>query len=414
MKIYPLLINPFDSSQYRETTKFTGSFHEITSAKMRHEHLEERYRITGNIGAYLLYILLILLVAGAASAAVRVKDVGQLAGTGDMRLMGYGLIVGLEGTGDSPKSLYTNQSLANMLVHFGITVDGERVKSANVAAVIVTADVPPFTRENGRVDVIVASLGDAKSLQGGMLLQTTLMDIYGNVWGVAAGPISIGGFNIEAGNVSVRQNYAAVGRIPEGAILGADYVAALGNGNKLTYSLRHGDFTTANRLADAVNLRFGTGVAKALDAISIEVTVPDSFAVMQSLIPFISELEIISFEPDVTAKVVINERTGTIVIGENVSLKTVAVSHGSLSITIKSTPMVSQPQPFSRGETQSTQVPEVTIEQRGTGVIVIPGTTSVGDVAAAMNRLGVSPRDIIAIFQALKQSGALQAELVII
>ncbi len=378
------------------------------------ERREELLHITGNIGVTLLYLLLTLLFVSAASAAVRIKDVGRLAGTGELRLIGYGLVVGLEGTGDSPKSLYTNQSLANMLTRFGITVDGERVKSANVAAVIVTADVPPFTREGGRIDVIVASMGDSKSLQGGVLLQTTLNDLFGTIWGVAAGPISIGGFNIEAGNVSVRQNYAAVGRIPEGAILGSDYVAVVGGGNKLTYTLNHGDFTTANRLADAINGHFGVGVAKALDAISVEVSIPDTFAMAQSIIPFIAELETISFEPDVSAKVVINERTGTIVIGENVSLKTVAVSHGSLSITIKSTPMVSQPQPFSRGETRTEQQPEVTVEQRGTGVIVISGTTSVGDVAAAMNRLGVSPRDIIAIFQALKQSGALQAELVII
>lgn len=395
-------------------TRYTGSFYRMAGTKSNEMSPEEFAWRAGNVLTYVLYLILTLLLVSAATAAVRIKDVGRLAGAGEMRLMGYGLVVGLEGTGDSPKSLYTNQSLTNMLEHFGITVDGERVKSANVAAVIVTADVPPFTRENGRVDVIVASLGDSKSLQGGMLLQTTLSDIYGNTWGVAAGPISIGGFNIEAGNVSVRQNYAAVGRVPEGAILGADYLSAVGNGNKLTYNLRQGDFTTANRLTDAINGHFGPGVARALDAISIEVTVPDTFSLAQSLIPFIAELEMITFEPDVAAKVVINERTGTIVIGENVSLKTVAVSHGSLSITIKSTPMVSQPQPFSRGETRSEQVPEVTIEQRGTGVIVIPGTTSVGDVATAMNRLGVSPRDIIAIFQALKQSGALQAELVII
>ncbi len=413
MKMFSFPINLFYSRSDSNEVAYRGTFSRLTLSS-RERHLEEQYHFTGNVGAYILYLLLTLLLVSAASAAVRIKDVGRLAGAGEMRLMGYGLVVGLEGTGDSPKSLYTNQSLANMLEHFGITVDGERIKSANVAAVIVTADVPPFTRVNGRVDVVVASLGDAKSLQGGMLLQTTLNDIYGNTWGVAAGPISIGGFNIEAGNVSVRQNYAAVGRVPEGAILGADYAAAIGAGNKLTYTLRQGDFTTANRLTDAINDHFGLGVAKAIDAISIEITVPDTFALMQSIIPFIAELETISFEPDVAARVVINERTGTIVIGENVSLKTVAVSHGSLSITIKSTPQVSQPQPFSRGETRSEQVPEVTIEQRGTGVIVIPGTTSVGDVAAAMNRLGVSPRDIIAIFQALKQSGALQAELVII
>lgn len=414
MSSFLQIISPSKSPCSGITSRFSGSFYQPASGEKPDNWKKDPCRFAGSIGAVLLYSLLILLLVTAASAAVRIKDAGRLAGASDMRLIGYGLVVGLEGTGDSPKSLYTNQALANMLERFGITVDGERVKSANVAAVIVTADVPPFTREGGRVDVIVASLGDAKSLQGGMLLQTTMNDIYGGVWGVAAGPVSIEGFNIEAGNVSVRQNYAAVGRVPEGGILTADYNSVVANGNKLTYTLNHGDYTTANRLAEAINGRFGPDVAKALDAISIEVAIPDSFAALQSYIPFIAELETISFEPDVAAKVVINERTGTIVIGENVSLKTVAVSHGALSITIKSTPMVSQPQPFSRGETRTEQMPEVTVEQRGTGVIVIPGTTSVGDVAAAMNRLGVSPRDIIAIFQALKQSGALQAELVII
>lgn len=360
------------------------------------------------------FAIIIILVAGVASAAVRVKDAGRLAGADELRLIGYGLVVGLEGTGDSPKSLFTNQSLSNMLQRFGITVDRERVKASNVAAVIVTADVPPFTRAAGRFDVIVASMGDAKSLQGGVLLQTTLTDQTAALWGMAAGPLSIGGFNIEAGNVSVRQNYSVVGRVPDGGVLESDFTSAVGDGKLLTYSLRHGDFAAAGRLAEAVNAHFGGSVARALDAVSVEIAVPDSFATPERLVPFVAELEAITFEPDVAARVVINERTGTIVIGENVSLSTVAVSHGALSITIKSTPMVSQPPPFSRGETRTEQFQEVTVEQRGTGVVVIPGTTSVGDVAAALNRLGVTPRDIIAIFQALKQSGALQAELVII
>lgn len=356
----------------------------------------------------------LLLIASTAWGAVRVKDVGRLAGSSELRLIGYGLVVGLEGTGDSPKSLYTNQALANMLERFGITVERERVKSSNVAAVIVTAEVAPFTRTGGKFDILVASMGDAKSLQGGVLLQTVMNDPLGQPWGVAAGPISIGGFNIEAGNVSVRQNYAAVGRVPEGGVLHGDYLASLGDGKTLRYTLRHGDFATAGRLAEALNQRFQAPVARALDAVSVEVTIPDSFAAPERLVPFVAELEAITFEPDLAARVVINERTGTIVIGENVSLSTVAVSHGALSITIKNTPMVSQPQPFARGETRTEQFQEVTVEQRGTGVVVIPGTTNVGDVAAALNRLGVTPRDIIAIFQALKQSGALQAELLII
>jgi len=364
--------------------------------------------------SFYISLALVLLMAATSSGAVRIKDVGRLASSTELRLIGYGLVVGLEGTGDTPKSLFTNQSLANMLERFGITVDGSRVKSSNVAAVIVTAEVPPYTRSGGRYDVTVASMGDAKSLQGGILLQTNLADPFGATWGVASGPISIGGFNIEAGNVSVRQNYSAVGRVPEGGVLSADHIEPLGQGKTLIYTLRTGDFATSRRLAEAVNLHFASPVARATDAVSIEVTVPDTFATPDLIIPFVAELEGVSFEPDVAAKVVINERTGTIVIGDNVSLSTVAVSHGALSITIKSTANTSQPQPFSRGTTTTNQNQEVTVEQRGTGVVVIPGTTNVGDVATALNRLGVTPRDIIAIFQALKESGALQAELVII
>lgn len=362
----------------------------------------------------LVIIASILIVASSLSAAVRIKDMGNLEGSNELRLIGYGLVVGLEGTGDSPKSLFTNQALTNMLQRFGITIESDRVRASNVAAVIVTAEVPPYTRAGGHFDVIVASTGDAKSLQGGVLLQTLLADASGAMWGVASGPISIGGFNVEAGNVSVRQNYAGVGRVPQGGVMEVSFAPALSDGKNLNYLLRHGDFATARRVADAINQHFNLPVAQAVDAVSIVVTVPDTFATSGSLVPFVAEFEDVTFEPDIVAKVVINERTGTIVIGEHVSLSTVAISHGALSITIKSTPNTSQPMPYSQGQTTTNQYQEVTVEQRGTGVVVIPGTTSVGDVAAALNRLGVTPRDIIAIFQALKQSGALQAELEII
>ncbi|MFH0765771.1 MAG: flagellar basal body P-ring protein FlgI, partial [Calditrichota bacterium] len=354
------------------------------------------------------------LFAPEPALGVRVKDAGRIVGADDLRVIGYGLVVGLESTGDSPKSLFTNQSLANMLERFGIAVDGENVRAKNVASVMVSAEIPTFSRDGSRFDVLVSSLGDAKSLQGGILLQTTLTDIDGNYWAIAGGPVSIGGFNVEAGNVSVRQNYSVVGRVPAGGMLKLDLPVGLPDTTRLTYMLRNGDFTTARRMADAINTKFGSDIAAALDAVSVAVSVPDSFKDSQHIVTFIADLENVNFEPDYPARVVINERTGTIVIGQAVNIATVAVSHGALSITIKSTPMVSQPQPFSRGETVSEQYQEVTVEQHGTGVVVINGTSTVGDVATALNRLGVTPRDIIAIFQALSQSGALQAELVII
>ncbi len=359
-------------------------------------------------------VLTALILTAPSSLAVRVKDVGRFAGTDAVRLIGYGLVVGLEGTGDSPKSLFTNQSLANMLERFGINIAGERVKAKNVAGVMVTAEVAPFSRAGARFDVIVSSMGDCKTLQGGILLQTTLTDLTGDFWGVATGPISIGGFNVESGYVTVRQNYTVVGRVPDGGMLKRDVSSGIKETAHLTYMLRNGDFTTAQRLAEAVNLRFNDSIAVALDAVSVDIAVPDSFASPEQIVPFLAEVENVHFDPDVAARVVINERTGTIVIGEQVNISTVAISHGSLSITIKSTPMVSQPPPFSLGTTQTEQYQEVTVEERGTGVVVIPGTSTVADVAKALNTLGVAPRDIIAIFQALNRSGALQAELVII
>jgi len=349
-----------------------------------------------------------------APAQVRLKDLGRFVSAGGVQLIGYGLVVGLDRSGDSPKSLFTNQALVNMLERFGIAVDGERVRAQNVAAVMVTANVPPYTRAGGKVDVLVSSIGDAKSLQGGVLLQTTLSDLEGGFWGVGSGPVNIGGFNIEAGMVSVRQNHSNVGRIPDGCILDRDVGTGLADSTRLTFSLRNGDFTTARRVAEAVNLRFGAEIARPLDAVSVEVAVPDSFSLVGKSVTFAAELENVSLVPDIAAKVVINERTGTIVIGEKVSLSTVAVSHGSLSITIKGAPMVSQPMAFSQGTTQTVPLQEITVEQQGTGMVTLPGATTVGDVATALNRLGVSPRDMVAIFQALKESGALQAELVVI
>ena len=347
-------------------------------------------------------------------SAVRMKDLGRWNGAEELRLIGYGLVVGLEGTGDSPKSLFTHQSLANMLLRFGIAVDRDKVKSTNVAAVMVTAEVPPFRRKGDRFDVIVSLLGDAKSLQGGVLLQTTLSDMEGKVWGLASGPLSIGGFNVEAGNVSVRQNYAAVGRVPNGGVLSADLLYPIAQSQGLEFILYEGDFTTVRRLVEAINSTMGYSFASARDKNTIQIQPPFAPDQTDSLIGFIAQLEAITVEPDLPARVVVNERTGTIVIGEQVTISTVAVSHGALSITIKSVPMVSQPPPFSPGETRREQYQEVTVEQQGTGVVVIPTTTTVGDVATALNRLGVTPRDIIAILQSLKEAGALKAQLIIL
>ncbi len=367
-----------------------------------------------SLSVRVLMVFLMMMVLTSSADAARVKDLGRLSGTQDLRLLGYGLIVGLESTGDSKKSLFTNQSLTNMLERFGIAVDGEKVNAKNVAAVMVTAEVSSFNKEGGRFDVLVSSLGDAKSLQGGVLLQTTMSDLTGKLWGVATGPVSIGGFNIEAGNVSVRKNYTAVGRVPEGGMLMNDVSTGITDTTNLVYLLREGDFTTAKRMVVALNNYFGDNLAKAIDPVSISIAVPDSLATSAGVVSFIADVENVRFDPDNPARIIINERTGTIVIGEEVTISTVAISHGTLQIQIKSTPSTSQPQAFSAGETVSETVSDISIKEESTGVVVIPQTSTVGDIATALNRLGVTPRDIISIFQALNRAGALQAELVII
>ncbi len=360
-------------------------------------------------------IVLLLFVSTCAAAQVRVKDVARLSGAEGVSVIGYGLVIGLDRTGDSQKSLFTNQSLANLLERFGIAVDGDKVRSKNVAAVMVTADVPAFARSGGQFDVTVSSLGDAKSLQGGILLQTTLTDLNGTVWATASGALIIGGFSIETDQVSVRENHPLVGRIPSGGVLKRDLRVGLEDNNRLTFMLNNGDFTTVENMANAINAALGPGLATAVDAKSVTVDVPIEFAMPSKIVNFIAAVESVEFTPDVAAKVVINERTGTIIIGRKVSLSPVAVSHGALSITVKAAPVVSQALPFAPGgKTVQEQIQEVLVEQRDTGVVALPGASTVGDVATALNRLGLSPRDIIAIFQALKQAGALQAELIII
>lgn len=368
-----------------------------------------------------LIVLSTLILLGGAdipvclSAGVRIKDVSKLAGVEEVRLIGYGLVVGLDRTGDSQSSMFTNQSLANMLERFGIAVDGTKVRSRNVAAVMVTADVPPFSRTGNRFDVTVSSLGDSKSLSGGVLLQTTLSDLAGQLWAIAAGPVAIGGFSIQTEGMSVQENHPVVGRIPGGGVLRKDLVSGLPETNRLTFSLNNSDFTTARNMSDAINIKHDDVIAIPVDGKTVAIDVPAMYASPSKIVNFIAEIENIEFVADISARVVINERTGTIVIGNNVSLSPVAISHGSLSITIKSTPAISQALPFAPGgRTVTEKVQEITVEQRDTGVIAMPGAATVGEISSLLNRLGVNPRDIIAIFQALKQAGALQAELVII
>jgi flagellar P-ring protein precursor FlgI len=347
-------------------------------------------------------------ILNLCQAQTRLKDIARLEGSGSVSVIGYGLVIGLNGTGDRYRTPFTEQSLANMLDRFGITINPEDTRLRNVAAVMVTAEITPYIRPGSRFDVTVSSIGDATSLAGGTLIPTPLSDLSGTVWANGQGPISVGGFNIQAGRVAARKNYTVVGRIPNGGVALRGQEGSTIDEGTLRFNLINPDFTTAQRVADAFNTQFGSDVAYALDATSVEVT-------GNRRVEFIAAAEALMVDVDVPARVVINERTGTVVVGENVQLRPAAITHGSISIAIQSAPVISQPGPFtSSGRTVVQPLDRVTVNESQTPMVAVPAGTTVGEIAAALNTLGVTPVDLIAIFQALKEAGSLQAELVII
>lgn len=363
------------------------------------------------------FILVIIFIVTALCpswlGAVRIKDIADIKGVRENQLVGYGLVVGLDGTGDGKKSLFTVQSMATMLEKMGITVNASDIAVSNVAAVMVTAQLPPFAKPGGRIDVLVNSIGDAKNLQGGTLLMTPLKAANGHVYAVAQGPVNTGGFSAEGEAGSVQKNFPTVGRVIGGALVEREVNINLNSHRNLTLSLRRPDFTTVTRMADAINGLFYERVAFAQDAGTVEIKVP--MAYLGNIVGLVAMIEKLDVEPDITAKVIINERTGTVVMGDKVRINTIAIAHGNLSIVIKESAQVSQPPPFSeRGETVVTPQSNVNVEEGESQVVLMPSGANIGDVVSALNALGVSPRDLIAIFQAIKAAGALQAELEVI
>ncbi len=360
-----------------------------------------------------LALLLVLAVQGTAFGAVRLKDIASFKGTEALDLIGYGIVVGLDGTGDGNRSLFTLRSVENMLKRFGIKLEPGQIKPKNVAAVMVTAALPASAQPGDRVDVTVSSLGDAGSLMGGMLLMTPLTDREGrNVMVRAQGPVSIGGFNFAAGGSSIRKNYTLVGRVPDGGTVEeAPGLSMLHNGD-LLLSLKHEDFTNARRVTEAINTAFGEELASAPSAGLVRVALPADYSEGDKLVEMASIIENLEIEPDLRARVVINERTGTVVVGERVRLSPVAVAHGNLSVIIKS--QQSSQTDIYAGYSALEQQNEITVSSEEARLIVMEDMAEVNSVAQALNTLGVSPRDIISIFQLLKEAGALQAELVII
>ena len=345
---------------------------------------------------------------------VRIKDIADIKGVRQNQLVGYGLVVGLNGTGDSDDAVFTIQSMASMLEKMGVTVKAEDIEVDNVAAVMVTADLPAFARTGSRIDVLVSSMGDAENLQGGTLLFTPLKAADQQVYAVAQGPVSTGGFVVgSASGSGVQKNFPTVGRVVNGALIEKEIPNKFNQKQSLTLTLHSPDFTTSSRVARAINIAFYDQIARTHDAGTIEVKVPGKY--MGNVVALVTMIESLGVTPDTVSKVIINERTGTVVMGENVRISTVAIAHGNLSIEIKEDSNVSQPLPFSRrGETVVTPDSEVLVQEGNNPIFLVNSGVSIAAVVKALNALGVSPRDLIAIFQALKAAGALQAELEII
>ncbi len=350
----------------------------------------------------------------AEAAVVRIKDICSFQSEREDDLIGYGLVIGLDGTGDGNSTKFTIQSLANMMERMGLTVDKDKIKVKNVASVMVTARLSSQQPEGSYIDVTVSSVGDASSLQAGTLLMTPLASTDGTVHATAQGPISIGGFNVQAdeGN-RIFNNYTLVGRVPNGARITNPIQKINSGNNEIVLSLQNADFTTAERISERINIKYGF-TSYAVNGGTVRVLVPDSMANEQNKIKFISDVGQLQIVPDHIARVVINEKTGTIVVGQNVVIEPVAVAHGTITVDIQSSPVISQPVPFSDGETVISSQPQININDEPAHVLNIEEAVQLSDIAKALNSIGATPRDIIAIFQALKQAGALRAELVIL
>jgi len=347
-------------------------------------------------------------------APARIKDVANVQGIAPVPLIGYGLVVGLNKTGDRRQTIFSAQTLANMLTRMGVLVPGDQIRIENVAAVLVTAELPAFAREGTRLDVTASSVGDARSLQGGTLLATALRTPDNTVAVLAQGPLSLGAFGAGTGDNNVQVNHLTVGRVPGGGLVQVSPRRELDFGSTMTLSLREPDFATARRLAEAINSELGEGVARALDSAAVAVTVPNEYK--SAPVALVARLETLQIAIDAPARVVINERTGTVVVGAGVRLGAAAVAHGNLSVRISTRFEVSQPNPLSRqGETTVVPQEQVDVQEDSAQLIVLAGDGATLDaVVRALNALGATPRDIIAIMQALKTAGALRAELVII
>ena len=364
----------------------------------------------GTLKIALAALVALACAASAAEATSRIKDLASIEGIRQNQLIGYGLVVGLDGTGDTLNNApFTKQSLQAMLERLGVNIRGQQIRTGNVAAVMVTANLPPFATQGTRIDVTASAMGDAKSLNGGTLLVTPLLGADGNVYAVAQGSLSIGGFQAQGQAASITRGVPTVGQMPNGAIIEREIEFSLNSMGQLRLALRNPDFTTAKRIAVAINDYMGMPVAQPLDPSSVQLTLPKKLH--ENVVEMLTDIEQLQVEPDESAKIVIDERSGVIVIGRDVRVSTVAVAQGNLTVTITEAPQVSQPAPLSRGRTTVVPRTRVGVQEEGRGLAMVQEGVSLQQIVDGLNALGIGPRDLITILQAIKAAGAIQADI---
>ena len=357
-------------------------------------------------------VLASLCLTWAAPAwAVRIKDIATFSGVRDNQLIGYGLVVGLAGTGDKKDSVFTISSIKNMMDKMGVGVKSSALKVKNVASVMVTAKMPVSAKPGTRLDVTVSSVGDATSLMGGVLLQTALKGVDGQIYSLAQGPLTVGGFSAQGNAAGSTKNVTTVGIIPGGGIVERGSPFEFNQQDKLTLNLRTADFSTAQQIAERLNQAMGGPFARAEDASSVHVTVPPQHK--NNLVPLMASVENLEVNPDTPARVVVDEKTGTVVLGRDVRISHAAIAHGNLQITVQESEQVSQPGPFSQGQTVVTPQPDMNIREEKRTLVIVEGAT-LQELVDGLNSIGATPRDLISILRTLQVSGSLHAELEVI
>ncbi|TVR08130.1 MAG: flagellar basal body P-ring protein FlgI [Salinarimonadaceae bacterium] len=373
-------------------------------------YLRKLLAVAALVASCLLAPLALADVARPLSSMSRIKDLAQVEGVRQNQLVGYGLVVGLQGTGDTlNNSPFTRQSLTAMLERLGVNTRGANLRTANVAAVMVTANLPAFSTQGTRLDVTVSALGDSKSLEGGTLLVTPLLGADGEVYAVAQGSVAIAGFAAEGQGASISRGVPTVGRISNGALIEREVEFTLSDKRTLRLALRNPDLTTARRIASAINDFIGMDTAQPTDPGTVHIRVPPRYT--GNMIELLTEVEQLRVEPDHPARIIVDERSGIIVMGRDVRVSTIAVAQGNLTVTIAEEPVVSQPEPFSEGETVVVPRTTLQVEETDARLALVEEGVTLRELVDGLNALGVGPRDLIAILQAIKAAGALQADI---